>query len=124
MAEALVKITSESFPDMKVWEVITACLSIKFIHGEITYTDHQFSDPMFSPLFKALVRQLLRNPSSHLFINYKKTQVANNVIFIKNQPCRFPNLVLLRDFLTFTGNFKNPRIITTHQQNTALLLQD
>lgn len=121
--QALIKITPETFPDMTVWQVITACLSIRFIHGEFTYGDYQFSDPMFSPQFKVLVRKLLRSGDNHLFINYKKTQVAGNIIFIKSQPCRFPNWVLLRDFLTFTCNMKNPRLIKTHRQNVELLLR-
>lgn len=120
--QALIKITPETFPDMNVWQVITACLSIRFIHGEFCYGDYRFSDPMFSPQFKTLVRKLLRSGDNHLFINYKKTQVAGNIIFIKSQPCRFPNWVLLRDFLTFTCNMKNPRLIKTHRQNVEMLV--
>jgi hypothetical protein len=118
----LVKISPATFPHMKVWEVITACLSIRSIHAHFNYQDYEFSDPMFSPLFKTLVRRLLRGGENHLFINYKKSLVSGNITFIKSQPCRFPNLVLLRDFLTFTCNMKNPRLVNTHRQNVELLV--
>jgi|GEM_PF-1907680 len=119
--QALVKITAETFPDMKVWEVISACLSIGFIHSQFAYADYAFTDPMFSPKFKALVRTLLRKGENHLFVNYKKNQISGSVTFIKSQPCRFPNLMLVRDFLTFTCNLRNTRLIKTHQQNVDLL---
>jgi hypothetical protein len=120
--QALVKITADTFPNMKVWEVISACLSIRPIHGEFCYEGHRFSDPMFSPQFKPLVRRLLRGGENRLFINYKKTLVSSSVIFVKSQPCRFPNLILLRDFLTFICDIKNTRLVKTHRQNVELLM--
>ncbi|RYG40248.1 MAG: hypothetical protein EOO01_27780, partial [Chitinophagaceae bacterium] len=64
--------------------------------------------------------------SSGLQVSGKFTDIGldkdNNITFIKSQPCRFPNLVLLRDFLTFTCNMKNPRLVNTHLQNVELLV--
>ena len=87
--QALVKITAETFPDMKVWEVISACLSIGFIHGQFVYADYAFTDPMFSPKFKALVRTLLRKGENHLFVNYKRTRYRAALLLLRVSPVAF-----------------------------------
>ncbi len=115
----LIRISADTFPHMKVWEVISASLSIKSVHGEFLYDDYRFSDPMFSPLFKRLVRILISGGENHLFLNYKKTQESRNVIFLKNQPLKMPLLSLLYDFFSFTCNFRNSRLIETHRCNAA-----
>lgn len=69
VTQELIKISPATFPDMKVWEVISACLSIKSIHGEYVYRGHKFSDPMFCPAFRKLIRTLLRDGGNHLFLN-------------------------------------------------------
>lgn len=119
--EELIKITADTFPTMKVWEVIAASLSIPFIHGEFEYEKYLFSDPMFCPKYKILIKSILKNSENHLFVNYKKNQLSRNVIFLKNQNIRFPTLCLIYDFFSFTCNFKNNRLIKTHKDNTLIL---
>lgn len=117
----LIRIDADTFPHMKVWEVITACLSIKAVHGEFRYGDYQLSDPMFCPLFRKLVKTLVRGGENHLFLNYKKTQTSRNLMFLKNQPIKTPVLCLLFDFVSFIFNFRNPRLIETHRSNAVQL---
>lgn len=117
----LIKITPEAFPDMKVWQVITACLSIKAVHGEFSYGGHRFSDPMFCPLFKKLFKLLVQDDDNHLYLNYKRTEVSKNLVFLKNQPLKIPLLALVYDFLSFTFNFRNGRLNRTHRDNALLL---
>lgn len=120
VTQQLVKISPTTFPDMRVWEVISACLSMTSIHGEYAYREHRFSDPMFCPAFRRLIRTLIRDSGNHLFLNYKKTQVSKNVIFLKNQPLRMPVISLIYDFIAFSFNFSNSRMVETHKQNVAL----
>lgn len=120
--QSLIKITPETFPLMQLWEVISACVSIDFIHGEFIYGDYHFSDPMFSPEFKTLLRNLLGQPENHLFVNYKRSVIAGHITFIKNQPNRLPLVSLVLDFLAFICNLKNPRLIQTHRQNVEMML--
>lgn len=119
--DSFIKITPHSFPDMKVWEVITACLSIKPIHGEFITEENRFSDPMFSPAFKQLFKDLIRKNANHLYLSYKINTISKNIIFLQNQPLTTPSTALLFDFLAFTCNFRNSRLIKTHHNNLSLL---
>lgn len=119
-----VAITAKTFPDMKVWEVISACLSIKFIHGEFNYGEHRFSDPIFSSSFPGLRRKILRSKCNHLYLNFKKTHQSNNVYFLKNSSSRAPMLELFIDFLLMVSNFSNARINRLHAYTTDVITGD
>ncbi len=116
-----VPISPISHPDMTVWEVTSACVSIEFIHGRYSYLNHQFSDPIFSQNFCELRKRLLRNSSNHLYLNYKKTAVSKNVIFLQNQPIKMPLLDLIADFAMFSANIPNAKIKSTHEAILSML---
>lgn len=116
-----VPISPISHPDMTVWEVTSACVSIEFIHGRYDYQNHQFSDPIFSQNFCDLRKRLLRNSNNHLYLNYKKTAVSKNVIFLQNRPTKTPLLDLVADFAMFSANIPNHKIKSTHQAILNLL---
>lgn len=116
-----IAITPESFPKMKVWEVISACLSIPFIHGEFRYDGHQFSDPIFSSSFPSLRRSILRPRNNHLYLNFKKTHQSNNVYFIKNTGASLPIFELFTDFVLMVANIPNARINRTHAQTLDVM---
>lgn len=119
-----VAITAKTFPDMKVWEVISACLSIQFIHGEFIYREHRFSDPIFSSSFSGLRRKILRSKCNHLYLNFKKTHQSNNVHFLKNSSSRAPMVELFIDFLLMVSNIPNARINRLHAYTTNVILDD
>lgn len=116
-----IAITPEKFPDMAVWEVISACLSIQFIHGEFIYGEHKFSDPIFSSSFTSLRRTILRSKQNHLYLNFKKTRQSNNVHFLKNSGSRAPMLELFIDFFFMVSNIPNARINQLHAYTTEVI---
>jgi hypothetical protein len=109
-------ISAEEYPDMKLWEVISACVSIPFIHGEFKFGDHSFRDAVFSPTFLSIKKEILKGSKNHLYINYKSTKESRNVIFIKNTMTKFPKFELLSDYFMLTANIPNRRVHKSHKK--------
>jgi hypothetical protein len=111
-----IRITAREFPCMKVWQVICACVSIPFMHGEFSYKSHRFIDGIFSPNFSGLKREILKSPDNHLYLNYKKQARSGNVFFLRNSDSKFPQLELLADFLMLAFGIPNYRVNRTHRR--------
>ena len=100
---------------MRVWEVINACVSILFIHGEFSYAEHSFRDAVFSPYFSQLRRDFLNDGKNHLYLNYRKTHISKNIVFLKNRETKFPLVQLILDYVMMIANIPNWRINSTHR---------
>lgn len=108
-------ISSRNFPDMTMWEVVSACVSIPYIHGEFVYGEHSFRDAIFSPSFKNLRRELIKPPLEHVYLNYKKESTIGKVCYLKNTQSKYPDIELLADYAMLAFNFSNMRVNKTHQ---------
>ncbi len=108
-------ISAENFPDMMVWEAITASSSIPFIHGEFTYRGHSFRDGVFSPSFKSLLQTLKRTNRNHLYLNYKKNANRKQLLLVSNTDSSTPMIELVADYAMFICNIPNRRVNKTHQ---------
>ena len=112
---------------MKLWEAICATSSVPRIYGHFVHTvspevgTHRFSDPNFSEQSKPLNRRLLQWNGPHIFMNYKKTEISRNVLFLKNETSKMPNLQLMSDFAMFILNIPNRKVTRTHADTLQTL---
>lgn len=108
-------LSAERFPDMRVWEAISAASSIPFVHGEFEYKGGSFRDGVFSPQFKGLRQSLQKTSNNHLYLNYKRNAERKNLLLVRNTDSKTPMLELLCDYLMFICNIPNRRINKTHR---------
>lgn len=120
-------ITPTSHPNMKLWEAICATSSVPRLYGHFDYSAspevgiHRFSDPNFSEQSRQLNRRLLQWDGPHVFMNYKKTEISRNVLFLKNETSKLPNLQLMSDFAMFILNIPNRKVTRTHADTLQTL---
>lgn len=107
--------SSEEFSDLTLRQLARASASVVSVHGYFRYKDYLFSDPMYSPAFKSLRRRLFSSQNQHLYVNYKKEGQSGNILFVKHDESRNPNIMLFKDFIKFCLNMPNPSVNQTHK---------
>lgn len=108
---------ANGFGDMTVYQLIRACISLRFLHGPFHYQDYSFVDPNFTKFArKSLLKKLFSDKNNHLVINYSKNETRGNMSFVKHTLAKHPNLEIAKDIFFFTFNISNQSIYKTHQR--------
>lgn len=123
--KSLVEISSQrdEFKEMNVIDLVRASISLNILHGCYEYGDYQFVDPNYSPAAKELRRILYRTDKNHLLLNHIKECYSRNHILAKHRHDKYPNVVMLRDLITFCLNLKNRDIQQTHESILRLPIE-
>ena len=115
--DQLIELHSKSyFATMNLREVLRASATVTPLHGFFEFEDYQLSDPLFSPRFSELRKEVLKPEVPHLYVNFKKQGMSKNVMFARDNQSWHPMYPLLRDFLLFYFDLPNPAINQTHRK--------
>lgn len=103
------------FADQSLEALVACAAAVPALYGPGELGGRRFIDPVFSPTFGALRKQLRAEAKNHLFSNMIIDRVEDRIIYLKPHEFGDGRRVILGDFARFVLNRANPRIERVHQ---------